>query len=273
MKINNRSLYDDKFLKGIDNAGYTKTPSLIKDFDTYYNIEGDIHKFTIPKNMQTYFNSIGTSKYFSTDALYKTMRGTRDDAYYEVLEKYKTNNSIIDPNAGKPIDPSNIFQFSNAQINGQMKNNYINLGYIRCETKNRNMIVRLSSSPENIQDSLSVNTATASAIGMSQDYNFFTGVSSRVVSFTFKVFADYLPEPYTDVISYCRDLKQMNYPTYSSNYVNSPSVTFVYGGLSITGIPTINITYGDTIKKNLVDKAVVSVSITETTKIVNGTIN
>lgn len=265
MAMMNRELYDEAYLRNIDNAKMSSTPKNV-DYTYLYNKVSDSNRYKIPKNMSTYFNSI--DKYFSKNQLYTNGKGVRDAAYYRTLDDFRIAKGAVNVNKGKPIDPKNIFITDGIKYIA----NYDSTGYLKCETKGRSYTVRLSSSPENIQEQTSTNTATGSAVGMSQDYNFFTGVSSRVISFNFTVYADYLPEPYQDVVTYCRDLKQMNYPVYSSSYVNSPVVTFVYGGISITGIPNINITFGSTIRKGKIDQASVSVSITETAKITNGTV-
>lgn len=147
-------------------------------------------------------------------------------------------------------------------------------GYIQCMTSNHPIknggLVPLASSPQNIQDSQSVEMASEAVIGASQGYNLYSSTGTRTVSFSFDVYADYLPSPFTDVRDYCLALKQMNYPVYAGLRVNSPDVLFVYGGIRIRGIPQIGCVYDSTTKKGIVDKASVSVQITETEEIVNG---
>lgn len=169
-----------------------------------------------------------------------------------------TANGVIDPSKGSPIRLRTPQGFS---------------GYIECLTKNNSIgIVYLASAPQGISDNVSVDTASDNAIGRSQAFTFFSNVGSRQVQFTFDVYADYLPSPFDNVISYCKALKQMNYPTYSANgkVVNSPLVNFVYGGLHIKGIPTITFNFDNTIRKGNIDKATVSVSIIETEDITDG---
>ena len=232
----------------------------------------DTLKKTIKNPISTQNKDI---RYLTSGKIYQKS----DDKYIKTLQKYNLQSGIIDPNAGGPIDPKSIFNTGLLNVKGYTSGSGSESiavgydGYIHCKTKGRERIVYLSSAPSDISDNVQVNTASDSPIGASKDYNFFTGVGSRVVSFSFDVFADYLPPDFSNVIQYCTVLKQMNYPTYSSALVNSPCVYFVYGGLQIEGIPTITVTYGNTIKKGKIDKAKVSVSITETTPIVNGTIN
>ena len=220
-----------------------------------------------------------TRRYFTSKDLYiipANSRGaTGDKAFFQSIENtayttYLKNNA----SKGGPIRLPNL---PFAAGLGRDPNGDVNRGYIQCLTlgsenkiKNRGL-VPLASSPQEIQDSVSSEVASDNAVGSSQSFEIFSSVGSRVVSFSFVAYADYLPAPFTDIKDYCYALKQMNYPTYSGLQVNSPDVVFEYGGIKIRGIPQISFSYSNTVKRGIVDKATISVQITETEEIVNGT--
>lgn len=266
MAISNLYLYDDKFIQGLESSPPRSSNNLYE----LYNGSHDKVPFT---TTLTQVGKTDTSiRYFSKEALYNRdgryntgNDNTGDGQFVVNLNSFinssttsllsETVRGAINPSAGSPIRlhaPDGFY------------------GYIQCLTKNNQYTVDLASAPSDIQNNRQVNTASDTAIGRSQGFNFFSDVGSRQVSFSFEVFADYLPAPYSDVLSYCEALEQMNFPTYSSNVVNPPTVRFEYGGLHIIGIPTITCTYGNTIKKGIIDKATVSVNIIETEEIVGG---
>lgn len=284
------SLYDPAYVRGLRNGGQIKpthyslnylynspsdkipfTETLAKVGKTdlsvkYYSknqLYDDVYNRTA-SYMQNY-NGQGTFTWQTTgvrsDNMYIVNLNTFENTRYSTMApngrgEYNMVMGAIDPSAGSPIRlkaPAGFY------------------GYIECLTKNNTIgRVDLASAPSDIQNTRSVNTASDTAIGRSQAFTFFSDIGSRQVSFSFDVYADYLPAPYLDVLSYCKALEQMNFPTYSSDFINSPLVRFTYGGLHITGIPTITCTFGNTIKKGIIDKATVSVSIIETEQIVSG---
>lgn len=299
--IKTGGLYDAQFLQGIDNA--KKIAYTPHDLNKLYNHPGDKVPYTETlKNIGKVDKRPTDSRYFSPTQLYNrdgrymnngvtksnnyygsmsdnksssrykynyateynTFNNTRygivsgDDYDKWLMELKYSQKGVINPNAGKPIRLSAPSGFT---------------GYISCLTKGNTIgKVELASSPNNISDSLQVDIASDTAIGRPQGFNFFSSVGTRQVQFSFDVYADYLPAPFNDVLSYCKALKQMNYPTYSSGgkVVNSPLVMFEYGGIHIKGIPTITFTFDNTIRKGNIDKANVSVSIVETEPIVDG---
>lgn len=288
------SLYDARFLQSLDNA---KTISYTnKNLNQLYNKPGDKVPFTdtlkkvgktdksvvyfSPSQLYNrdgrylnnrssvlYNNSVNdsqsTSKYkysltYNSYSKYSTSALVSDKYLGRLSNLGATSNGAINPNAGSPIRLKQPQGFS---------------GYIECLTKNNSIgVVYLSSAPTGLSDNVAVETASDNAIGRSQAFVFFSNIGSRQVQFSFDVYADYLPSPYNDVMSYCKALKQMNYPTYSANgkVVNSPLARFVYGGLHIKGIPTITLSFDNTIRKGNIDKATVSVSIIETENITDG---
>ena len=282
--ISNSHLYDNDYIKGLT------IPPKPHHYTSkeLYDSSSDIHPYSntlkkkskVDNSIKTYswnelYNSKGNFiKYFSTNPLNNRLVSNQGDGKYIVninnytkTKVYTTDRqglvkSAIDPSKGSPIRLNTLSGFK---------------GYLQCLTKNASLpespehnIIYLASSPEELQNTLQNETAGANAIGASQGFNFFSSVGSRQVSFSFKVYADYLPAPYIDVLSYCKALLQMNYPTYSSGLVNAPLVRFEYGGVHIIGLPTITCTFGNTIRKGIVDNATVSVSITETEHIVSG---
>lgn len=306
--IPNSDLYDANYIQNINKAQdsnrywenstnypYYRKPTKYESLYNMYNNPSDAKPFTDnlkKKGVDT------TIRYFSTNSLYngdgrysynsrnklntiseRNYRDHNSNGSYITFINSRTKTStmdnglsgngttmgVINPSAGNPI-----------RLNPPKGFN----GYIQCLTKDcvlpggpKDNIVYLSSAPSDIQNNLQVENANAAAIGRSQGFNFFSNVGSRLVSFTFDVYADYLPSPFTDVTQYCEALLQMNYPVYndgSFGLINSPCVKFVYGGIHCIGIPNITCTFGNTIKKGLVDKATVSVSITETESTVSG---
>lgn len=270
MKISNSQLYDEDYLQNLKNAENSSQRPL--NYRNLYGAGSGKYLETIEKK-----DKVDKSiRYFSKNQLYnrdgRYKNGTGDYKYITTINSFENSSytsmtgdkvrGVINPAAGAPI---------RLQAPDGFK------GYIQCLTKNmvlpgnpdRN-IVYLASAPNDIANNLQVETASDNAVGRSQGFNFFSNVGTRQVTFSFDVFADYLPEPYNNVLSYCESLLQMNYPTYSSNVVNSPTVRFEYGGLHIIGIPTITCNFGNTIKKKNIDKATISVSITETESIVDG---
>lgn len=287
-------MYDARFLQSIANAktiSYTK-----RDLNKLYNKPGDKIPFTdtlkkvgktdksvvyfspsqlynrdgryLNSRYNEYYNQynedrISSSKYkysLTYNSYSKTSTNAiASDTYLGKLSKLgSTSNGVINPNSGSPI---------------RLKNPTGFVGYIQCLTKNNTVgTIQLASAPQGMSDNVSVDTASDTAIGRSQPFTFFSSVGARQVQFTFDVYADYLPSPFNDVMSYCKALKQMNYPTYASNgyVVNSPLVLFCYGGLHIKGIPTITFSFDNTIKKGNIDKATVSVSIVETEDVTDG---
>lgn len=282
--IIDRSIYDEQFAGSIEGYLQARKNSMESSNVSSYRppfknkiiIDRSLYDEPFNSTLENTIKKRGANtRYFSTKRLYQQ----GDNGYIRTLNNYNINRGVINPNSGSPIDPKSMFNTGLLNVKGYTsgaggKSAAVGYdGYIQCLTKGNEKTVYLCSSPSEISDNVQVNTASDSAVGMSQDYNFFTGVGSRVVSFSFDVYADYLPTGYSNVISYCNTLRQMNYPTYSSAIVNSPCIRFVYGGISITGIPTITISYDNTIKRGVIDKAKVSVSITETDPIVNGKIN
>lgn len=290
MEIPNSGLYDDTYVQGLGNK--RKAPRKIatsRNLSAMYDTPTDSVPFTAtlrkvgktdrsvatkldPTTMHNMYNRDG--KYFwsnNTDInrrVYSDRQSSTREQYlvYDALRKtsYTVKNpdnsfvarSVIDPAAGSPI---------------RLQNHNGFVGYLQCLTKGSNIgVVNLASAPQNISDNRTVEIASDTAIGRSQNFNFFSNVGTRTLSFTFDVYADYLPEPYDTVLSYCKALEQMQYPTYSSSIVNSPTVRFEYGGIHIIGIPIITCTFDNTIRKGSVDKATVSVQITETEEIVDG---
>ena len=294
------SLYDENYLRSLQQQSTASSINL----NTLYNNPNS----TDPQSFTETLRKVGKTdlsvKYFSRDQLYnqdgRYQWGYNDNYYnqvtnngsssrYHYILQYNsysnitTNQIASDDYLGRL---SNITNGSNGVIN-PLAGSPIRLkapngfeGYLNCLTKNwaiyfglTSSKINLSSAPSNLSDNVSIETATNSAIGRSQGFNFFSNVGSRQVSFSFEAYADYLPAPFNDVLSYCKALKKMNYPTYSSDIVNSPVVTFVYGGLSITGIPNITFTFDNTIRKGLIDRATISVQITETDPIVDGEVH
>lgn len=215
-----------------------------------------------------------SKRFFRSSDLYiipQGKDGTGDKQYQSSISKNYT--SYVRDNAGKG-GPIRLPDLPHAQGIARNFGSDAAAGYIRCMTTNTPIknggLVPLASSPQNIQDNHSIEMASESVIGASQGYNLFSSTGTRVVSFTFDVYADYLPYPFNNVSEYCLALKQMNYPTYSGLKVNSPDVIFTYGGIRVRGIPQISCTYDTTTKRGIVDKASVSVQITETEEITNG---
>lgn len=261
--ISNSELYDNNYIKGLENPQYNKKYSLRELYDS----PSDAVSFT--DNLKKKGKTDLSIRYFSNKELYNVSKtgGKGDGEYitnvnnflktsYYSIDGAWISRGAIDPAAGSPIRlraPDGVS------------------GYLECLTRNNSIgKIQLASAPSDIQNSLNVETASGSAIGASQGFDFFSSVGTRTVSFMFDVYADYLPAPYNDVLSYCKALLQMNYPTYSSNIVNSPTVRFEYAGIHIIGIPHITCVFGNTIKHGVVDKAQVSVNITETEPIVSG---
>lgn len=287
-------LYDAAFLRALDNAKTISYSS--KDLNKLYNSPSDRVPFT--ETLKKVGKTDKSVVYFSPQQLYnrdgKYMNRYQNQYYnnptgdsqtsskykysltYNSYSKYSTNvlasdkylgrladlgataNGVINPSAGSPIRLKTPTGFS---------------GYIECLTKGNTIgVVPLASAPQGISDNVSVDTASDNAVGRSQAFTFFSSVGSRQVQFSFDVYADYLPAPFMDVLSYCKALKQMNYPVYSANgnVVNSPLIMFKYGGMHIKGIPTITFNFDNTIKKGNIDKATVSVSIIETEDVTDG---
>ena len=282
MAISNVELYDNEYLKGLNLEGPTKdvelqgklalqarkdatsiyrmynSPNDIIPFTTTLATVGKTDKKAVTYSWNTLYNKNGQIRYFQSG---RVVEPNSDGSYIVNVNNFRNTtvrtmdsaqrvHSAINPGAGSPIRLTPPSGFA---------------GYIQCLTKNNTVgTVQLASAPSDIQNNITTNNATDDAIGASQSFNFFSSVGSRVVSFSFDVYADYLPSPFNDVLSYCKALLQMNYPTYSSQEVNSPAVKFEYGGIRIIGLPQITCTFSNTIKKGIVDKAQVSVSITET---------
>lgn len=216
-----------------------------------------------------------SKRFFRANDLYvipTSSKGTGDKSFLASINN-KAYTTVIRNSAGQggPIRLPNLP--STKGLNRSLGTDAA-AGYIQCMTIGHNIknngLVPLASSPNDIQDNTSSEIASGSAVGSSQSFELFSSVGSRTVTFSFDVFADYLPYPYNDVKEYCLALKQMNYPTYASLRVNSPDVIFIYGGIRIRGIPQITFSFANTTKKGIVDKATVSVQITETEEIVNG---
>ena len=258
-QITSNDLYGSKYktstLSKINKYGY------ITDIDpraTFMDKKGNISK-----------------KFFRAQDLYivpTSNQGTGDKTFYSSISKKSYTTHVRNfAQRGGPIRLPNL---PHAKGIGRSFSSDSVLGYIQCRTINNKIandgLVYLASSPQNIQDSTSVEMASETTIGASQGFNLFSSVGTRQLSFSFDVYADYLPAPFNNVKEYCLALKQMNYPTYSGMRVNSPDVIFSYGGIRIRGIPQISCTYETTVKKGIVDKASVSVQITETEPIING---
>lgn len=264
------SLYDDKYAQSL------KTPALAspRNLYTLYNNPSDVTPFTSTLQKGKTDLSI---RYFSNNELYNRDGRYRLNDDGELADRAGDGNYVVNLNS---FNNSSFTSMLSENVRGAINpsaGSPIRLrapegfhGYIQCLTKNNNYTVALASAPSDISNNRQVNTASDTAIGRAQGFNFFSDVSSRQVSFSFEVYADYLPAPYSDVLSYCKALEQMNLPTYSSNFINSPVVRFEYGGFHIIGIPTITCTFGNTIKKGIIDKATVSVNIIETEEIVGG---
>ncbi len=216
-----------------------------------------------------------SKRFFRAQDLYivpASRRGTSDQTFYNSINSSYTGAVKHNASIGKPIRLPNL---PSTRGMGRSLSGEVTSGYIQCVTVGHKIAnngqVFLASSPQNIQDSMSSEIASSSAVGSSQSFEIFSSVGSRTVTFSFDVYADYLPYPYNNVKDYCLALKQMNYPTYSGLQVNAPDVIFTYGGIRIRGIPQISFTYYNTIKQGYIDKATVSVQITETEEIKDGT--
>lgn len=281
----NLGLYDSAFTAQVDSTGgRVDTSATVWKSNALYGASyknNTLAKINRQKSIvdvdprYTHKDSTGrvSKKFFRSSDLY-IAPSTGDKSFYASIVDPKnssyTSQVKRDAGRGTPIRLPNLPRVGGFNSLGSSAAD----GYITCMTKDNKIAnggkVLLASSPQNIQDNLSVAMATDTAIGSSQGFTLYSNTDTRTVSFSFDVYADYLPSPYNNVRDYCLALKQMNYPTYSGSIINSPDVIFVYGGIRIRGIPQITFTYSNTTKKGIIDKASVSVQITETEAIVDG---
>lgn len=156
--------------------------------------------------------------------------------------------------------------------------------YIKAlDGKYKGLVVPLASTPESFSNQTEQSVSSESPIGSLQPVITFGSTGARTLTFQFSVFGDYLPKlnggiglANYNVVSYCKLLQQLALPTQSGNgkdvaySITPPIVEFYYGGIHILGIFKCNTDFGSTITNGVIDRATVSISITETEKIING---
>ena len=283
----NVRLYDSDFVQQVDNTGGRVDQSVyLADSSDLYGNEYKTNTIN-PINRSGYITDIDPratiidgrgqvqKRFFRASDLYIVptgSNGTGDRSFYSSIQNTSLTSYVRNSlKSGGPIRLPNLPRSAGI---ARSFGTDAPAGYIQCMTSGNKIanggLVPLASSPQNIQDNTSVEIASDTAIGSSQGFDIYSSTSTRTVNFSFDVYADYLPSPFNNVKEYCLALKQMNYPTYSSLRVNSPDAIFVYGGIRIRGIPQISCTYETTTKNGIVDKANVSVQITETEAIVDG---
>lgn len=288
-RVNETSLknYDNSFMQQanktggrVDTSVQFKTSKELYGSKYYSNTINKIDKQGYitdidPRTTIVDGRGVATKRFFRASDLYivpTSDKGTGDKTFFSSIQNRAFTTYVRDSaSKGGPIRLPNLPHSAGIARNFGSDSA---AGYLQCYTSGtriaNNGLIPLASAPQNIQDSVSVEIANENVIGSSQGFNLYSNTGSRVITFSFDVFADYLPYPYENVRDYCLALKQMNYPTYSGMRVNSPDVLFVYGGIRIRGIPQITCTYDSTTKKGIVDKASVSVQITETEAIKDG---
>lgn len=137
--------------------------------------------------------------------------------------------------------------------------------------------IGLASTPEQFTTQTEQNTSKESPVGSLQPVVAFSSTGARTMSFSFQVYGDYLPKlpngtgiAKYNVVSYCKLLQQFALPTQNENVVIPPIVEFHYGGIHILGVFKCDTTFGSTTTNKVIDRATVSIQITETEKIING---
>lgn len=119
--------------------------------------------------------------------------------------------------------------------------------------------------PESISESISANFTKESPVGSTYPITAFSNTGEQKVPMSFVVLSDYLPDGYSSVRAFIKDLKLMCKPKYSGSIVKSPSVQITFGDITFYGVcESISVEYANVYGNNSMVKATVSCDFTIT---------
>lgn len=192
------------------------------------------------------------------------MASSKDPRYSGASKGWYTNNYRFLPVADNNKNTSNKKSIIPDSIIKTTKYS----GYIKDTIRNRT--IGIASLPEAIDENVSASISTESPVGSPKPVVIYSSTGARTMSFSIKVYQDYLPSGFKSVVDYVKAIKLLVYPKIN-DVVTPPECEFFLPGVQIIGICTsVGVSWGSTFKDGSPDYASIQLSITETKLSVEG---